>query len=67
MKKTCELLNAHDSFQWELGEGGVLFSYYEALEEAKIANAPIPSPWFNWFDDSSPPSTICDELINLDG
>ena len=38
LKKTCERLIVHDSLQWELGEGGVLFSYYEALEEAKYAD-----------------------------
>ena len=38
LKKTCKRLIVHDSLQWELGEGGVLFSYYEALEEAKYAD-----------------------------
>ena len=38
LKKTCRRLSCHDSREWELGEDGVLFSYVEALEEARYAD-----------------------------
>ena len=38
LKKTYRRLNAHDSLEWEMQDGGVLFSFYEALEEARYAD-----------------------------
>ena len=36
LKKTCKRLNAHDSTEWEMGDGGVCFSYAEALQECRV-------------------------------
>ena len=38
LKKTCRRLNANDPLEWDMQDGGVFFSYYEALEEAKYAD-----------------------------
>ena len=38
LKKTCRRLSQRDSSEWEMGDGGVCFSYFEALEEAKYAD-----------------------------
>ena len=37
LKQTCRRLNAHDSWDWEVRDGGVRFRYFEALEEARYS------------------------------